>query len=126
MGHVKVLVACENPSMTDDSSDIERRHNDVVQTVVLPMRTRRFLDPSGIADPDGRGWDLARAECRAALIPRSLVGVSLFVFTAMLTAAEYACDPEPILDAAWQWEDLLRQAFGPDVRALVRPAAIET
>lgn len=21
--------------------------------------------------------------------------------------------PEPILDAAWQWEDLLRKAFGP-------------
>ena len=108
------LVPCENLTETDDPSDIERRLNAVVQTVVLPMRTNRVLDPSGIAGLMAVGRDMARVECRAALIPRSLVGTSLCVFTTMLTAAEYARDPELILDAAWQWEDLLRQAFGPD------------
>jgi hypothetical protein len=31
----------------------------------------------------------------------------------MLAEAEHAHAPEPILDAAWQWEDLLSKAFGP-------------
>jgi len=36
-----------------------------------------------------------------------------FIFTTMLAEAEHTRAPEPILDAAWQWEDLLRNAFGP-------------
>jgi hypothetical protein len=35
------------------------------------------------------------------------------IFTTMLAEAEHAHAPEPILDAAWQWEDLLSKAFGP-------------
>ena len=93
--------------------DIERRLDAVLHTVV-PPRDRPSVDPSAVADLMGVGLDLAEVARNAELIPRSLVGKSWFVFTSMLTAAEYAVDPEPILDVAWQWEDVLRQAFGPD------------
>jgi len=101
--------------MTDELSDIERRLSEVVRTTVRPLQVTKVLVPSRVEDLMAIGRELGQAGSRASLIPRSLVGTSLFVFTTMLTAAEYAEEPEPILDAAWQWEALLREAYGPDL-----------
>lgn len=46
-------------------------------------------------------------------VSRSLAGKLWFVFTAMLNEAEHAAAPDPILDAAWNYQDRLRKIFGP-------------
>ena len=55
---------------------------------------------------------LAEAVSDADQVPRRLVGKVFAVFTAMLTEAEHAAAPEPVLGAAWEWQERLRQAFG--------------
>ena len=94
-------------------SDIERRLDAVVHAVV-PQRAGTAFDVHAVEDLMAVGREMAELARNAELVPRSLVGTSWHAFTAMLTAAEYALDPEPILEVAWQWEDLLHQAFGPD------------
>jgi hypothetical protein len=42
-----------------------------------------------------------------------LAGKFWFVFCAMLTEAEHARTPGPILDAAWRYQEELRRSFGP-------------
>src|SRR6476619_3181796 len=102
----------EDMAMTD-LSDIEQRLVAVVHTVVLPLRVSKRVDPEAVEQLMAVGRDLAQVTPYAEMIPRSLVGTSLFVFTAMLAAAEHAEQPEPILDVAWQWEGNLREACGP-------------
>jgi hypothetical protein len=46
-------------------------------------------------------------------LSRVLAGKLWFVFSAMLTEAEHARDPESILDAAWNYQENLRRFFGP-------------
>ncbi len=94
-------------------SDLEHRLDAIIDSIV-PVRARTSVDPGAVEDLMVVGRDLVEVARNSELIPRSLVGTSWSVFTSMLTAAEYAIDPEPILDVAWQWEDLLHQAFGPD------------
>jgi hypothetical protein len=60
--------------------------------------------------------DLIRAKINEDdLVPRRLTGTLWFIFTSILTEAEHAHkhSPEPILDAAWNYEERLRKSFGP-------------
>jgi hypothetical protein len=59
------------------------------------------------------GDELAKAIGDTDQVPVRLVAKSWFIFTQMLTEADYASSPEPILDAAWQWQERLQRAFGP-------------
>lgn len=47
------------------------------------------------------------------LIESRLVGKLWYVFCAMLAEADHARDPNPILNAAWRYQEELRRAFGP-------------
>ena len=94
-------------------SDIEQRLDAVVYRIV-PLRACTSVDPGAFEDLMAVGRVLVEVARSEEMIPRSLVGTSWSVFTSLLTAAEYAICPEPILDVAWQWEDVLHQAFGPD------------
>jgi len=58
------------------------------------------------------GRDLVEVVSTLDLVPRTLVGKSWFLFTQMLSEADHTRTPEPILDAAWQWQGFLRRAFG--------------
>ena len=87
---------------------------DLVTTALLPsLRSTKTVDASALAElldvTDGLAGLLGEADS----VPRRLTGKLWFVFAAMLTEAEFASDPEPILTAAWGYQDRLRRVFGP-------------
>jgi hypothetical protein len=48
-------------------------------------------------------------------VPRRLVGKLWFIFAAMLTEADHARAPEPILEAAWEYHERLQAIFESDL-----------
>lgn len=101
------------PCMDDTLGEVEQRLDAVVTTLLPPLRSTKQLEPTALAGLLAVGDDLAAAVQSLAQVPKRLVGTCLFVFTAMLTEAEHAPDGEPILDAAWEWQERMRRAFGP-------------
>ena len=104
--------------MRDDSSmsdlaDIEARIGELTVPLLVPLRTTKLIDGVVFADLLVVGRDLVDAVGRVEVVPKSLVGKVWDIFTTMLVEAEHTRAPEPILDAAWQWEELLSNAFGP-------------
>lgn len=63
-----------------------------------------LLDVAGELEAELSGQDV---------VSRALVGKVWLVFTAMLTEADYGSEPEPLLNAAWNYQDRLRKLFGP-------------
>lgn len=94
-------------------SECERRLDDVTISLLGPLRTSKSIEPSAASELMRIGRSLAEVGPRADLIPRSLVGKSLYVLTAMLAEADHAQSPAPILDIAWAWAECLRRAYGP-------------
>jgi hypothetical protein len=96
-----------------DLTQIEARLDELTLPLLLPLRSSKTLDSVAFADLLRLGDELAVAIRTADQVSVRLVGKAWFVFTQMLTEAEHAPSPEPIRDAAWQWQERLSQAFGP-------------
>jgi hypothetical protein len=94
--------------------ELEVRLDELTVPLLVPLRTSKTLDGAVMADLLALGPDLIRAVSNEVSVPVSLVGKSWFLFTSMLGEADHATAPEPIRDAAWQWQSLLAKAFGPD------------
>jgi hypothetical protein len=100
-------------AMTDLAAS-EMRIDELTVPLLVPLRTSKTLDGAVMADLLAAGRDLVHALGGVEIVPKSLVGKAWFIFTAMLAEADHAREPEPILDAAWHWAELLRKAFGPE------------
>ena len=96
-----------------DLASIETRIDELTVPLLVPLRASKVIDGVVFADLLAVGRDLVDAVGRVEIVPKSLVGKVWSIFTAMLAEAEHTRAPEPILDAAWQWENLLSRAFGP-------------
>jgi hypothetical protein len=104
--HYRALVAA-------DLEGLEARLDDLTIPLLGPLRTSKTLDGTVMEDLLQLGDELGETLSGRATVPTALVGKALFVFTAMLAEADHARSPEPILDAAWQWQEKLQRAFGP-------------
>ena len=94
-------------------SELEARL-DKATTALLPgLRTTKRLDALALAEVLDVADEFASALASREDIPRALVGKLWFVFTAILTEADHASEPEPLLDAAWDYQERLRKIFGP-------------
>ena len=94
-------------------SNIETRIDELTVPLLVPLRTTKKIDGALFADLLAVGRDLVNAVEGVDIVPKSLVGKVWSIFTTMLVEAEHTREPAPILEAAWQWEDLLDRAFGP-------------
>lgn len=47
------------------------------------------------------------------LVPKSLPGRLMFIFSSLLAEAEHAANPEPLLNDAWAIQDKFTRVFGP-------------
>jgi hypothetical protein len=97
----------------DDLHGLEARLDDLTIPLLGPLRMSKTLDGTVMSDLLQLGDELGAALSDETTVSTALVGKAWFVFTAMLAEADHAQNPEPILDAAWQWQEKLRQAFGP-------------
>jgi hypothetical protein len=92
---------------------LEKRLSDAATRLLPYLRTSKLVDSAAMTDLL-ETVDLIRARLgEDDLVPRRLAGTLWYIFTSMLTEAEHARSPEPILDAAWNYEDRLRRIFGP-------------
>ncbi len=93
--------------------DLEARLDRATSALLPPLRATKRVDSLALVEllEVTDGFSAALHDC--ACVPRPLVGKLWFVFTAMLTEADHAREPEPILDAAWNLQERLRKIFGP-------------
>lgn len=94
-------------------SHIEHRLDQLTLSLILPLRTEKRLvvedlDALCALVATGRNDGLFDG-----LIDVKLAGKFWDVFCSMLAEADHAREPEPILDAAWRYQEELRRAFGP-------------
>jgi hypothetical protein len=94
-------------------ANIEAKLDEATTALLPPLRATKHLDPQAFAELIGVLDELAPILAVDELVSRRLVGKLWFVFTAMLTEAEYAREPEALLDAAWSYQERLRSIFGP-------------
>lgn len=81
--------------------------------LLVPLRSEKRI-ASGELDALCEIVASAREEgLFAGLLEARLAGKLWLVFCAMLAEADHARDPDPILDAAWRYQEELRRAFGP-------------
>jgi hypothetical protein len=93
--------------------DIERRLDALTIPLLGPLRASKTIEPDAASELMLLGRSLVETAAQTELVPRSLVGKSWYVFTAMLAEADHAQSPAPILDVAWEWAEYLRMAYGP-------------
>ena len=92
---------------------LEERLGEAATRLLPYLRASKLIDSTAMADLLETA-DLIRAKLNEDdLVPRRLTGTLWFIFTSMLTEAEHTRSPEPILNAAWNYEDRLRKIFGP-------------
>ena len=94
-------------------TDLEARLDQVTTDLLPELRTTKNLNGNALAELLAVGDELERHRGEVEEISRQLVGKLWFIFTAMLTEAEYAQNPKPILNAAWSYQDRLSRFFGP-------------
>ena len=94
---------------------LEERLGEAAARLLPYLRTSKLIDSTAMTDLLETA-DLIRAKLNEDdLVPRRLTGTLWFIFTSMLTEAGHAHkhSPEPILNAAWSYEERLRKIFGP-------------
>jgi hypothetical protein len=95
------------------SSDVEDRLDRLTTSVLIPLRTEKRVVTEDI-DELCRLVATARDEglFRGSIEVR-LAGKFWSIFCSMLAEADHARDPDPILNAAWRYQEELRRSFGP-------------
>jgi hypothetical protein len=96
-----------------DVEHLEARVDEATTRLLVPLRMTKTVDSVALADLTLAVAGLTEIFGVTDSIPRVLVGKLWFVFTQMLLEAEHANDPDPILDAAWVYEDTLTHLFEP-------------
>lgn len=81
--------------------------------LLVPLRTDKLLVVEHLDSLCELVATARRAGLFGDLIELRLVGKLWYVFCAFLTEADHARDPDPILNAAWRYQEELRRTFGP-------------
>ena len=110
-----------NTAAVSDLDDIQQRLDDVITSLLPPLRASKTLVPTAVEQLMGIGRDLASTIPQESVVPRRLVGDTWFVFTAMLAEADHAKDPGPIMRVAWEWQEWLAEPSVPHSDRNVRP-----
>lgn len=92
---------------------IEDRLDQLTTSVLVPLRTEKKVVAARLDELCTLVATTRRAGLFDGSIEVGLAGKFWFVFCAMLAEADHAPDPDPILDAAWRYQEELRRAFGP-------------
>lgn len=96
-----------------DLGDLEARFDKATTALLPSLRATKRLDSLALVELLDVADGFAAGLFGRDEVSRALVGKLWFVFTAMLTEADHASEPEPLLDAAWSYQERLRKIFGP-------------
>lgn len=96
-----------------NAMDVEDRLDRLTTGILVPLRTEKRL----VAEDLDELCELVAAARNDGLFAGSIdvrfAGKLWWLFCAMLAEADHARDPDPILNAAWRYQDELRRSFGP-------------
>ncbi|HEX8255749.1 MAG TPA: hypothetical protein VF846_21600 [Thermoanaerobaculia bacterium] len=92
---------------------LKSRFDRIVIDVLGPLRSTKQINREAVDALTALLDELRLLLADEEYVPRTFVGELWFVFTAMLSEADHAKDPEPILIDAWTVAERLRRIFGP-------------
>ena len=98
-----------------DLRPLEERLDRMTTDLLVELRATKTVNSTAMLELLAVTDGLAEAVSSQQRVPRDLVGKLWFVFTAMLNEAEHSKAPDAILDAAWGYQERLRQMFGPTI-----------
>ena len=94
-------------------TELEARLDSATTALLVELRSTKVVNSSAMLEVNEVAEGAVSRLAEEELVPRVLTGKLWFVFTAMLTEADHAQSPDPILDAAWDYHERLIQVFGP-------------
>ncbi len=94
-------------------SQFEGRLDELTTALLVPLRTEKRLEVQALDELCSLVAEQRSAGLFADTISVRLAGKYWSIFCSMLAEADHAKNPEPILDAAWRYQEELRRAFGP-------------
>lgn len=97
----------------DHLAELEARLDNLSTRILPALRFAKHVDREAFAELNELVAVLTRELGDAELVPRQLTGKLWFVFADALAEADHTRSPEEILHYAWNYEDKLRQLFGP-------------
>jgi hypothetical protein len=93
--------------------EAKERLDELLPLILVPLRLEKRVVNEALDEL----CDLVVEQKASGLFTGSIdvafAGTLWDIFCSMLAEADHARDPEPILDAAWRYQEELRQAFGP-------------
>lgn len=95
------------------TSQYEERLDELTTTLLVPLRTEKRLELQALDELCSLVAEQKSAGLFVDTISVRLAGKFWWIFCSMLSEADHAKNPEPILDAAWRYQEELRRAFGP-------------
>lgn len=94
-------------------SEMRTALDNAVVELLVPLRMKKEIGGASLENMSRVLDDISVYLANENLVPKELVGELWFVFTSMLSEAEHAQFPDPIIDAAWFIGEKLRVIFGP-------------
>lgn len=92
---------------------VEQQLDALTTRLLPPLRAAKHLETQALDELCTLLEQQRESGFFADMIPVRLAGKFWFVFWAMLAEAEHTSAPDPILDAAWRYQEELRLSFGP-------------
>ena len=92
---------------------IESQLDQLTTDLLVPLRTEKHLAAAHLDSLCELVATAREGGLFGGSIEVRIAGKLWYVFCAMLAEAEHARNPDPILDAAWRYQEELRRAFGP-------------
>lgn len=96
-----------------DLLGVEEDLDRLTTQLLVPLRMSKSIEEEALKELCALVERLEGAIAESGEIPVKLCGKLWFIFTSMLSEAGHARNPEPILDAAWEYQECLSHFFGP-------------
>jgi len=87
--------------------------NRLTTQLVLPLQLEKRIVTEALDELCELVAKQRSAGLFSGMIEVRLAGKLWWIFCAMLAEADHAKDPDPILNAAWRYQEELRRSFGP-------------
>lgn len=94
-------------------TEIEQTVDKLLLDVLGPLRASKTINREAIQQLNIAIDELIPLLSNQANVPRILTGTLWYIFTSMLTEAEYAENRQEIENTAWGLQDKLRKIYGP-------------
>ena len=101
-------------TINSNLENLIQKIDNIALNILLPLRAEKVIDSKIMNEFHSLLDELDNALKLEQTVPKKIVGIVWFVFTAMLAEAEHAKEERDSIEiAAWKIADKLQHIFGP-------------